>query len=166
MGNIGLIRVDDRLIHGQVVTSWITQTGSTKIIIIDDELYENDYMKDVFAVAAPRGIPVDVMKVEQAVEVWKENQFNNATVLILLKKISALKNVYEKGLKYGSVQIGGLASGAGKKRVVKAIALSDQDAADLKQLLDHGVDVYIQSMPGEKKVSAKSILEKYFKNLV
>ena len=49
MKNIRLIRVDDRLIHGQVVTSWITQTGSKKIMIIDDELYENEFLKDVFA---------------------------------------------------------------------------------------------------------------------
>ena len=55
MKNIRLIRVDDRLIHGQVVTSWITQTGSKKIMIIDDELYENEFLKDVFAAAAPRG---------------------------------------------------------------------------------------------------------------
>ena len=166
MGNIGLIRVDDRLIHGQVVTSWITQTRSTKIIIIDDELYANDYMKGVFAVAAPRGISVDVMKAEQAANAWKENQFNNATVLILLKKISTLKNVYEKGFEFDSVQIGGLASGPGKKLVVKAIALSDQDAADLKQLIDYGVDLYIQSMPGEKKGSVKSVLEKHFKKII
>ena len=63
MKNIRLIRVDDRLIHGQVVTSWITQTGSKKIMIIDDELYENEFLKDVFAAAAPRGIPVEVMNV-------------------------------------------------------------------------------------------------------
>ncbi len=54
MKNIRLIRVDDRLIHGQVVTSWITQTGSKKIMIIDDELYENEFLKDVFAAAADR----------------------------------------------------------------------------------------------------------------
>ena len=67
MKNIRLIRVDDRLIHGQVVTSWITQTGSKKIMIIDDELYENEFLKDVFAAAAPRGIPVEVMNVDHAV---------------------------------------------------------------------------------------------------
>ena len=97
MKNIRLIRIDDRLIHGQVVTSWITQTGSKKIIIIDDELYENEFLRDVFAAAAPRGIPVEVMNVEQAAQEWKLNEFHEEPVLILLKKIDALKRLYEQG---------------------------------------------------------------------
>ena len=82
MKNIRLIRVDDRLIHGQVVTSWITQTGSKKIMIIDDELYENEFLKDVFAAAAPRGILVEVMNVDHAVQEWKLNEFNGEQVLM------------------------------------------------------------------------------------
>ena len=141
MKNIKLIRVDDRLIHGQVVTSWITQTGSKKIIIIDDELYENEFLKDVFAAAAPRGIPVEVAKVDQAVQEWKLNEFNGEQVLILLKKVDALKRLYEQGLYFDSVQIGGLASGPERKPVVKAIGLSEQDAIDLNFLSEYGVNV-------------------------
>ena len=105
MKNIRLIRIDDRLIHGQVVTSWITQTGSKKIIIIDDELYENEFLRDVFAAAAPRGIPVEVMNVEQAAQEWKLNEFHEEPVLILLKKIDALKRLYEQGFFFDNVQI-------------------------------------------------------------
>ena len=123
MNNIRLIRIDDRLIHGQVVTSWITQTGSKKIIIIDDELYENEFLRDVFAAAAPRGIPVEVMNVEQAAQEWKLNEFHEEPVLILLKKIDALKRLYEQGFVFDNVQIGGLASGPGRKLVVKASGL-------------------------------------------
>ena len=136
MKNIRLIRVDDRLIHGQVVTSWITQTGSKKIMIIDDELYENEFLKDVFAAAAPRGIPVEVMNVDHAVQEWKLNEFNGEQVLILLKKIDALKRLYEQGLCFDSVQIGG-----------------------------QGVKIYFQSMPGEKEILLDTILGKYFNNI-
>ena len=165
MKNIKLIRVDDRLIHGQVVTSWITQTGSKKIIIIDDELYENEFLKDVFAAAAPRGIPVAVAKVDQAVQEWKLNEFNGEQVLILLKKVDALKRLYEQGLYFDSVQIGGLASGPERKPVVKAIGLSEQDAIDLNFLSEYGVNVYFQSMPGEKEISLETVLGKHFKHI-
>ena len=165
MKNIRLIRVDDRLIHGQVVTSWITQTGSKKIMIIDDELYENEFLKDVFAAAAPRGLPVEVMNVDHAVQEWKLNEFNGEQVLILLKKIDVLKRLYEQGLCFDSVQIGGLASGPGRKLVVKAIGLSEQDAVELKSLGKQGVKIYFQSMPGEKEILLDTILGKYFKNI-
>ena len=157
MKNIRLIRVDDRLIHGQVVTSWITQTGSKKIMIIDDELYENEYLKDVF--------PVEVMNVDHAVQEWKLNEFNGEQVLILLKKIDTLKRLYEQGLCFDSVQIGGLASGPERKLVVKAIGLSEQDAVELKSLGKQGVKIYFQSMPGEKEILLDTILGKYFKNI-
>ena len=77
-------------------------------MIIDDELYENEFLKDVFAAAAPRGIPVEVMNVDHAVQEWKLNEFNGEQVLILLKKIDVLKRLYEQGLCFDSVQIGGL----------------------------------------------------------
>ena len=165
MKNIRLIRIDDRLIHGQVVTSGITQTGSKKIIIIDDELYENEFLRDVFAAAAPRGIPVEVMNVEQAAQEWKLNEFHEEPVLILLKKIDALKRLYEQGFFFDNVQIGGLASGPGRKLVVKAIGLSEQDALNLNSLNKSGVNVYFQSMPGEKEISLETVLGKHFKNI-
>ena len=90
---------------------------------------------------------------------------NGEQVLILLKKIDALKRLYEQGLCFDSVQIGGLASGPGRKLVVKAIGLSEQDAVELKSLGKQGVKIYFQSMPGEKEILLDTILGKYFNNI-
>ena len=58
MAKIGIVRVDDRLIHGQVVTTWINHTQSNRIIIVDDELVKNEFLAGIYAMAAPRGLPV------------------------------------------------------------------------------------------------------------
>jgi len=105
------------------------------------------------------------MNVDHAVQEWKLNEFNGEQVLILLKKIDVLKRLYEQGLCFDSVQIGGLASGPGRKLVVKAIGLSEQDAVELKSLGKQGVKIYFQSMPGEKEILLDTILGKYFKNI-
>ncbi|MBE6083621.1 MAG: PTS sugar transporter subunit IIB, partial [Tissierellaceae bacterium] len=56
MANIVLTRIDDRLIHGQVMTAWVKQTKATRIIIIDDVVAKDDFMKKVLTMAAPPGI--------------------------------------------------------------------------------------------------------------
>ena len=75
-----------------------------KIIIIDDELYENEFLRDVFAAAAPRGIPVEVMNVEQAAQEWKLNEFMKNQYLFV-EKIDALKRLYEQGFFFDNVQL-------------------------------------------------------------
>lgn len=165
MAKLGLVRIDDRLIHGQVVTSWINNTQSNKIIIVDDELAKNEFLTNVFVMAAPKGLPVEVKSVDQVAKEWIENEFGSGTVLMLFKKISSLKEAYEKGFRVDYVQIGGLASGPGRKLVVKAIGLSHQDAADLKELNEKGVEVVFQSMPGEKSITIQSVINKCFKDL-
>ena len=65
---VSVFRIDDRLIHGQVVTSWITQTGSKKIIIIDDEVAKDTFNVRVVKALAPAGTKVIVYNVEKAAE--------------------------------------------------------------------------------------------------
>lgn len=110
-------------------------------------------------------LELKVMNVEQAAQEWKLNEFHEEPVLILLKKIDALKRLYEQGFFFDNVQIGGLASGPGRKLVVKAIGLSEQDALNLNSLNKSGVNVYFQSMPGEKEISLETVLGKHFKNI-
>ena len=160
MKNIKLIRVDDRLIHGQVVTSWITQTGNKNLSNTAKILYslfldrlkfavQNGWVDgegDLFVIYPKSEMKKDLNTtrygVDQAVQEWKLNEFNGEQVLILLKKVDALKRLYEQGLYFDSVQIGGLASGPERKPVVKAIGLSEQDAIDLNFLSEYGVNVY------------------------
>ena len=68
MKNIVLTRIDDRLIHGQVVTAWIKQYPINKILIIDDELSQNRLMERIYKAAAPMGVEVLIQSVSEAGE--------------------------------------------------------------------------------------------------
>ena len=165
MAKIGLVRVDDRLIHGQVVTTWINHTQSNRIIIVDDELVKNEFLAGIYAMAAPRGLPVDIKSTDQAAREWEENELGSGTVLVLFKNITTLKAAYEKGFKFCHAQIAGQASGPGKQLVFKAIGLSKQEASYLKELSESGGEVIFQSMPEEKSANLQAIISKFFKDL-
>ena len=87
MANIKLIRIDFRLIHGQVVNKWIKITRSNKIVVIDDSLASNEFMRSVYIMAAPPGVDVQVYSINDAIKEWKENQFGEGEVLVLFKSV-------------------------------------------------------------------------------
>lgn len=165
MAKLGLVRVDDRLIHGQVVTTWINATKSNRIIIVDDELKNNSFLSNIYTMAAPKGLKVEIKSTDQVAEEWEKNKLGLGTALILFKSINALSSSFKKGFKFTDVQIAGLASSSDKKRVFKSIGLSYDEALILNNLNQKGVNVNFQSMPDEKKVELKTVIGKYFQSI-
>lgn len=165
MENIGLIRIDDRLVHGQVVTKWIHETKCNIIVIVDNYLVTNSYLSNVFKMAAPRGIEVEVKSAEQFAKEWINNNFSSKRLLVLYKSIKVLKESFDKGFKFNKVQVGGIGSAAGRKLVYHTVTLSQEDAEILKELSNQNVDVFFQCVPDDRTATLDAILKKYFKNL-
>lgn len=74
MAEIQIARIDYRLIHGQVVTKWMKAYPAKRIVIVDTELAQDDFMDDIYAMAAPAGTKVDVVETDQAKSFWKERK--------------------------------------------------------------------------------------------
>jgi mannose/fructose/N-acetylgalactosamine-specific phosphotransferase system component IIB len=166
MATISLIRLDDRLIHGQVVTKWIKHTNSNRIIIVDDELVHNAFLINVFKMSAPSGVIVETKSTDEIAKEWIDNKLGSGNILVLAKFVSTLKKAYEKGFTFDNVQVAGLGAGPNKKVVFRTVSLSREDAEILKELNNNNnVNVIFQSIPDEKSVSLDSILNKYFKDL-
>ena len=92
MANIVLSRVDSRLIHGQVITKWIKQYPAKRIMIIDDELAKDSFMAEIYMMAAPTGIKVEIVSVESA---GKKLQETDENVFILYKTIGTCFQAYK-----------------------------------------------------------------------
>src|SRR5699024_8723043 len=111
MAKIQMVRIDSRLIHGQVITKWLRQTNANRIVIINDALANDDFMKDIYEMAAPSNISVDIYSIDYAANYWKENEMGEGNLFILFKDIKTVYEVIEKGLPINEIQIGGLGSG-------------------------------------------------------
>lgn len=150
MGSVKLIRIDSRLIHGQVITNWVHKLNVNNILIIDDQLAEDEFMRDIYMMAAPPGMLVKVYSVADAVNLWASTEKAKGDWLVLLKDVKTAKALHELNFAMELVQIGGLPSGPGRKIVHKTIALGEEDFAALDKLVADGITVTIQMLPEEE----------------
>lgn len=160
MAEIKLVRVDFRLIHGQVITRWLKQTNANRIIVIDNKLSKDPFMSQVYVMAAPPGINVEMMSVDEAAASWAKNELGNGSLLILFKTVSAALEALEKGIPFKRLQIGGLGAGPGRKVVYNQITLNKEDAEKLQKISDAGTEVFFQTVPEETSASLENIIKK------
>ena len=160
MGDIKLIRIDSRLIHGQIITNWVHKMGVNNILIVDDQLAQDDFMKDIYVMAAPPGMPVKVYSAEDAVSIWEPKEKALGNWLILFKDVKTAMSLHEKGFRMEKIQIGGLPSGPGRKIVYKTIALGEDDFRDLDRLSADGIEVTIQMLPEEECIPYEKVKKK------
>lgn len=161
MAKISLFRIDFRLIHGQVITKWIKQTTANRIVVIDNALAKDAFMMDIYRMAAPPGIPVEVYDDDGAVAAWKENEMGEGDLLILVRDVSTAVYLKEHGFGVESIQVGGLGGSPGRVVVSPAVTLDQQDADGLRKLRELGCNVYVHVVPAEPKVELSKVLEKF-----
>ena len=157
---LGLVRIDDRLIHGQVIAVWCNHRRFTRIIIVDDGVAADSFMQEVLSLAAPPGLQVDTFSIEDGIKVLNKDTSSWETTMVLLKSPLAAKQLYDGGLEYRALNIGGISSGPGRKNIFKNITASEEEIAILEYLMGKGVDVTLLTVPGEKSKKFSDLVGK------
>lgn len=155
MNNIKLVRVDFRLIHGQVITKWRNIISATEIIIVDDKLSKDTFLADIYVMAAPPGVEVQVLSEAAFLTSKAAGEFRDgkSNILLLFKSIGNIRHLFEQEVVFPAVQIGGLGGGVNRRSVVNGISIDEQDLRDLKYIQSCGTDVYFQVTPEEVKLT-------------
>ena len=161
MPNITFARVDHRLIHGQVITKWSKIAAAQKILIVDDVLAQDSFMVDIYKMAAPSGVDVDIKSAEATAEAYKADDLGAGNVFLLFKSIQMARKAADAGLELKTLQLGGVPAEAGRKIVFQAVALNDDDVADLTHLADGGTEITLQVVPEEAGMTLADALKKY-----
>ena len=152
MKNIVLTRIDDRLIHGQVVTAWIKQYPINKILIIDDELSQNRLMERIYKAAAPMGVEVLIQSVSEAREFLKGENF-----LILVKVPEIIESLLKEGIEIKKVILGGMGAKNGRKTFNRNVSASGEEVECFKRIVEGGVEIFYQLVPNDKAVNIRSL---------
>ena len=161
MANITFARVDHRLIHGQVITKWSKIACAQKILIVDDILGQDSFMVDIYKMAAPSGIDVDIKSAQAAADANKADELGAGNIFLLFKSIQMARKAADAGLELKTLQLGGVPAEAGRKIVFQAVALNDDDVADLTHLADGGTEITLQVVPEEAGMTLADALKKY-----
>ncbi|MDQ0360333.1 PTS system mannose/fructose/N-acetylgalactosamine-transporter subunit IIB [Breznakia pachnodae] len=160
MNEIKLARVDFRLMHGQVITNWVKQVSANHILVVDEELEKNQFMAQVYLMAAPPGIKVNILSPERAVKNLLAGKFSKVSLLVLFKSVESAKETFDLGLSLDRLQIGGLGSGTGRVMISNQLSLDEKEALLLKEMGEKGVDIFFQAVPKEPEIPLSKALEK------
>ena len=162
MGEINLARVDDRLIHGQVMTKWSKGLGTNALFVIDNPTAKDSFMKDIFMMsAANSGMTIKVFSTDEAIEYWTKHNFEKYRAILLFKNIATVKEVIEKGLPIKRLNIGGIAKTKDAKFVISSVGLKPADAELLKEIQSKEVEVFFQTVPDTKAISLNDALKSF-----
>lgn len=148
---INLCRVDERLIHGQVMTAWVKKCWIKKIILVDDEMANDEFMKEVLALSAPSGVKVEVRSVEDTLQTVNGSDSDEST-LLLFKEIKPAYELKKIGYDLKELNIGNVGSSPVRKAITTQVYLSEEEKTMCKELNEKGVYVYIQKLPQDSQV--------------
>lgn len=157
MSSIALVRVDDRLIHGQVVVKWLRHLDCREIWIVDDQLSADAFMQSILRLAAPPGVAVFVSPVSEApTRLGQVADERNA--LVLVKSPQTAVALLDKGLRLRELNVGALSAGEGTVRLYKSVSASVEHIQALRNLAQRGVRVFFQMVPEERPVEMNEVL--------
>lgn len=150
-------RVDERLVHGQVMTSWTKQYQIKKIIVVDDAIAKDEFTAQILSLAAPSGVTVIVKSVDDTIKTIQEDDSNVKTML-LFKTINYALELVNKGYELKRLNIGNIGSSPTRHELTKRVFMDDNEKEITHQLLNHGVDVYLQMLHTDPEVSVSKYL--------
>lgn len=163
MPKINLIRVDSRLIHGQVITKWLKISKAKQILIVDDELAGDSFLSSIYTAAAPKNVPVKIRSVAETIEKMAKDQLSSDELLLLTKDIDTCFRLYKENLKMDKVQIGGIPSSPERETILRAVSLSKEEMEQLSEMNEHNVEIVVHTIPEEGLLNFDQVTEKFSK---
>lgn len=145
--SIVLTRLDDRLIHGQVVVGWVQHLGVKRIVLVDDEVRSNAWEQELYALGVPGDITVEFVSVNEAVEAVRDWNADRTRTLVLAGRVDTIVQLCEGTDVIRKVNVGGLHESGGRTQRLAFVYLTVGEAEQLRRLREHGVDVSAQDVP-------------------
>jgi mannose/fructose/N-acetylgalactosamine-specific phosphotransferase system component IIB len=156
--SVQLFRIDDRLIHGQVVIGWASHLKSKRIVLCDNDVAANDWEKELYLSCVPGRMETLVYNVDDTARYLCTTPADEDKTIVLVKSPEQVLMLSRSGYLPQMVNLGGLHYAENKKQYLPYVYLSDEDVEFLRQLAAMGIKVYCQDVPTGKKCDIGEIL--------
>ncbi len=150
--SIALFRIDDRLIHGQVVVGWGQPLDCTFIVLVDDEVRNSDWEQDLYRMGVPPHIEIVFASVNEAAERLPAWEADARVGILLVPDIDTAAALAGRSDRVKRLNVGGIHHRAGRTERLRFVYLTDDERAKLRQLAAAGVDVTAQDVPTARAV--------------
>lgn len=154
-----LYRIDERLIHGQVVVGWGNTLHPDLIVVADDEIAASTWEQELYALGLPEGLEAEFRSVDAVRDQLRGLQTGPRRAMVLTRDVGSMLRLASTGELQGQeVNVGGLHHAADRRQVLPYVYLSDADRAALRELSDAGARISARDLPGARKVSLHRML--------
>jgi mannose/fructose/N-acetylgalactosamine-specific phosphotransferase system component IIB len=157
--DVQLFRIDDRLIHGQVVLGWAKPLQSERIIICDDEVSTSEWEKELYCTCVPDHLRALVCNVDETTSLLTKNSPPDDKTIVLVKEPRVVMDIVNRGYVPGTINLGGLHYNDHRKKYLSYIYLNDEEVEQLQWLLDKGIHIYCQDVPSSKAVDVLDVIK-------
>lgn len=143
------VRIDFRLIHGQVANLWANAKQVSRFMVVDDQLATDDMQKQVLRMACPAAVKLSVLPLEKASANIQAGKYDAQLLFILAKKPETLLRLIESGVQLPEINVGNMSSLNEVKRVGLNIGMDEGDIEAFKKLQEKGIRMYAQMVPSD-----------------
>jgi len=148
-----LVRVDERLIHGQVTVAWRGALDLDAFAVVDDELAGSDWEKDLVLAAAPEGTVAEVVTVADAVRLWNDWNADTRRRMVLVQSFASARSICASGVDLGSLNVGGLHKREGRKEFLPYVWLDSAEMETCRYLCRSGITLEARNVPATSGVN-------------
>ncbi len=154
-----LFRIDERLIHGQVVIGWGTRLRPRRYIVVDDELAGSDWEQDLYRLGLPEDADGEFLSVTECRQRLPELRDDDISTVILTRKVeSMLELARDRCMEGETVNLGGLHHSTDRVERLPYLHLNTGEASQLREIVSEGVTVTAQDLPGSRRVDLETLL--------
>lgn len=157
MMNICMIRIDERLIHGQILLKWVRHLNCVRILVIDNETANDPVMSSLLRLSLPVGVELEVCSLNQGISAIL-NCNESGGVMVLVKELRTIKELWSAGVPLEHVNLARIPFCPGSRKLAAGIYVSPEDEGILFGLLEAGVNIVVQIVPESEPVNAETLL--------
>ncbi|MEZ4600457.1 MAG: PTS sugar transporter subunit IIB [Syntrophotaleaceae bacterium] len=150
-------RIDNRLIHGQVLEAWVPLTRADCIVVASNDLPELSFQRQLMKAAVPSGIEVAIGSVEEMVAFLQSREAAQRRIFLLFGNLPDAMEAFRQGVHFSTLNLGNLHGGKDRKRLSCTVALDSDDMESLETLEKEGVRVVLQCVPSDRQRYWRSI---------
>jgi mannose/fructose/N-acetylgalactosamine-specific phosphotransferase system component IIB len=152
-----LVRVDDRLIHGQVVAIWLKALNARRIVIVDDRTAKDDFLREVITVAAPAGVAVEIHDLAAGTERLLQLADDPEPIFVLMRSPTTALQLRQAGVEFPVLNVGGIGAGPGRKPLYRNISASPEELEALRAIESMGTTVELRIVENDRPMAFKSV---------
>ncbi len=150
---ISFVRIDDRLIHGQVATVWVKAYDCNRIMCCSDEVAKDELRKQLVLQVTPPGLKAYILPIQKAIEAFNNPKYDSFNTFFLFTNPTDVLRMVEAGIPFESVNLGGMRYVDGKTQISQAVSVNEQDIEALKKLDERGVKLELRQLAKDPKVN-------------